>query len=185
MYMAYNHIYDIYHNLFCGDIMRICIVCSNEFVNICREVCCSKKCKLINGYIKNEKGCFIYKKSASGSYGKIRWKMKWYSAHRVAFEEFNGEIPEGKWVCHKCDTPKCVNPEHLFLGSASDNRKDCLSKKRALTGESHHFSKFTNDQVSEMKILRKEGFSYQRLMRIFNCSMLHLQKLFKEIYRKE
>lgn len=52
-------------------------------------------------------------------------------AHRVAWEEANGPIPEGLFVCHSCDNPPCVNSEHLFLGTPNDNVQDMLRKGRA------------------------------------------------------
>jgi hypothetical protein len=53
------------------------------------------------------------------------------SAHRYSWILHRGEIPEGIYVLHHCDTPACVNPDHLFLGTARDNKLDCLKKGRA------------------------------------------------------
>lgn len=55
-------------------------------------------------------------------------------AHRISFEIFNGVIPPGKFICHKCDNPPCVNPKHLFIGDRSDNMQDCFTKGRGRTG---------------------------------------------------
>lgn len=51
-------------------------------------------------------------------------------AHRVAWEVANGPIPDGLLVCHHCDNPPCCNPEHMFLGTKSDNAVDCIRKGR-------------------------------------------------------
>jgi len=55
---------------------------------------------------------------------------KTYRAHRFIYEYFNGPIPEVMLVCHSCDMPGCVNPNHLWLGTVSDNAMDSVNKKR-------------------------------------------------------
>jgi len=63
------------------------------------------------------------------------------SAHRYAFQTANGPIPNGLFVCHRCDNPRCVRRDHLFLGTASDNSRDMAAKGR---GYIKHFSHCPN-----------------------------------------
>jgi hypothetical protein len=63
-------------------------------------------------------------------YGKTSFRGNQDLSHRVFWKIINGEIPFGMFICHKCDNPGCVNPEHLFLGTPKDNMQDCVIKDR-------------------------------------------------------
>jgi len=182
--MAYSFPYS--HDIFLhakGIDMKECIVCGKQFEPFSSEKGCSIKCKLLAD-VRKENGCWFFKSSTSGPYSKIWWDKKWWSAHRASYEVFVGKIPHKMMVLHKCDNPKCINPDHLFIGTQKDNMKDKYRKGRSCSGEKNHLSKFTDIQVEEMKILRSEGFSYERLSRIFNCSITYLNLLFKNKIRK-
>lgn len=63
-------------------------------------------------------------------YGRITYQGKLSVAHRLSWVAFNGPIPDGLSVLHRCDNPSCINPEHLFLGTYSDNLRDAWAKGR-------------------------------------------------------
>jgi len=65
-------------------------------------------------------------------------------AHRVVYEGMVGPIPEGMFLCHHCDNPKCVRPDHIFVGTDADNKADMYAKGRHSHGERHWLSKVTH-----------------------------------------
>lgn len=78
------------------------------------------------------------------------YKNKHINGHRIAYMIKYGDIPHGKIVRHKCDNSKCINPEHLEIGSHQDNMRDKDERGRTVKGEIHHASKLTNTQAIEI-----------------------------------
>src|SRR5687768_7875966 len=89
-----------------------------------------------NRYVSRGDGCWAWTGvMGTNGYGLfwVRRGFKQYSsvgAHRVAWRLANGPVPDGLWVLHRCDNPRCVRPDHLFLGTHSDNMRDMWSKNR-------------------------------------------------------
>jgi hypothetical protein len=81
--------------------------------------------------VNNMTGCWewVGYKTAAG-YGRFMYKRKAIRAHRFSYQYHKGKNPEGYEICHHCDNTSCVNPEHLFLGTAKDNARDRDQKGR-------------------------------------------------------
>lgn len=87
-------------------------------------------------------------------YGRCGWHGHPMLAHRWAYELTYGQIPAGRLVCHRCDNPPCVRPDHLFLGSPRDNAADAVAKNRLPAGERSPRAKLSNESVREIRSLQ-------------------------------
>lgn len=87
-------------------------------------------------YVSKQDSCWIWNgpvrdpRRRNGHYGVFSLGGKRHSAHRWLYEHTVGPVPRDLFCCHKCDNPRCVNPEHIFIGSQADNIADCTSKGR-------------------------------------------------------
>lgn len=110
-------------------------------------------------------------------YGVIRIDTKLWRAHRLSWSLFAGPIPDGKSVLHRCDNTRCVNPNHLFIGTQLDNVKDMDAKGRGVRenrhpakGEAHGRAKLAEDQVAEIRHAHCHGARQVDLARIYGIS---------------
>lgn len=121
--------------------------------------------------------CWLWKKARTkDDYGLMSFAGKQYKAHRLSWLLAHGAIPAGLHVLHRCDTPNCVRPEHLFLGTHRDNMADRAIKGRANLprGEAHGSSRLTAAQVLAIRERRKNaGASFYELGRAFSISAQH------------
>ena len=96
-------------------------------------------------------GCWLWTAyRMKNGYGLFRTPAKHELAHRASYRLFTGELDQ-RDVMHACDTPACVNPEHLSLGTRKENMQDAKRKMRMRVGESHGRAKLTNEQVAFAK----------------------------------
>jgi len=128
-----------------------------------------------------EAGCWLWVGACKPTgYGNFYFEGKHVNAHKASYTMHAGPVPDGMCVCHRCDTPACVNPGHLFLGTHSDNTRDMRRKGRAIdnqpSGESNGNAKLTLAEVASIRVSEKPtqqladalGVTYQAVWQIRN-----------------
>ncbi len=119
----------------------------------------------------SDNGCWLFKgKKDRCSYGVLKINNRVKMAHRVSFVLHNGDIPIGLNVLHKCDTPSCCNPNHLFLGTQQDNVKDCVAKGRHAKGTKKKNAKLNPNTIQLIKQQRELGATMRKLAAKFKVS---------------
>jgi len=91
-------------------------------------------------------------------------------AHRVSWMLFNGPIPDGLFVLHRCDNPPCVRPDHLFLGTIRDNQVDSMNKGRNVRGTMNPRAKLDPDKVRSIRALYASGQTKESIAAMFGVS---------------
>lgn len=136
-----------------GRWMRDCEHCGAPFETQGGRTFCSSACILRHRSFAAEGDCWIWigrkDKDGYGIFGG-RGKKYGFRAHRESYKVFKCD-PGSLMVCHTCDNPPCVNPDHLFLGAAKDNAADMVRKGRQSRGEQHSSAKFTAAQVLSVR----------------------------------
>lgn len=100
--------------------------------------------------------------------------------HRFSYEHHKGPIPEGMVIMHKCDNPRCVNPDHLEAGTQSQNIKDAFARGRkvckasGVRGEAHGASKLNNEIVLA---IRASNDNYDKLAEMYGVSRTSIERI--------
>jgi hypothetical protein len=133
--------------------------------------------------VRTEAACWKWVGSVNQSgRGQLKINGAFLTASHVSYNLYNGSVPTGLYVLHKCDNPNCVNPEHLFLGSQSDNMQDMVSKGRqsVLKGELSPTCKLSDAQVIEIRRRHKPWCPKNGtapMAREFGVTYGHIQKI--------
>jgi hypothetical protein len=156
-------------------------------------------------YVKkgNPDKCWTWQASTHGKrnyYGQFSIGYKMFLASRVSYFVEHGTIDDSLEVCHSCDNPPCCNPNHLFQGTCSDNTKDAICKGRhnfqlypelRPYGKTHHWhlhirrgeelgcTKYTDQQVTEIRGLRLTGMSFDKIARRTGVSKSQVSRICK------
>jgi hypothetical protein len=134
--------------------------------------------------IKQESGCWEWTGAqCSKRYGTIGIAGKSWLAHRAAWLLFNNEDPGELCVCHKCDNGFCVNPDHLFLGTQTDNIHDMENKNRSYhpSGAEHGRAKLTWDDVNTVRLLASQGVRTGLLAERFGVSKPTILRIVRNV----
>ncbi len=119
------------------------------------------KDNLFANAVHDPSGCILWTRGTyRGGYGSIRHNGMTYGAHKLSWELANdAKVPDGMYVCHSCDTPACINPAHLFLGTQKQNVLDMMAKGRRVwgVGRKVHTAKLTDEDIPLIRAARKNG----------------------------
>jgi hypothetical protein len=107
--------------------------------------------------------------------------------HRVAYELTYGPIPAGIFVCHRCDVPPCVRPDHLFLGTQADNMRDAAEKGRArgVAGIRNWNARLTSEEVERIRALDDAGMPRKKTALLFGITPQHVGDIARRQKRKD
>lgn len=129
--------------------------------------------------VKKTDGCWLWIGSRdTNGYGRIGTggKTGLASAHRVSYELTNGQIPDGLHVLHSCDNPSCVRPDHLSLGTHTDNMRDMWAKQRGSCGvagrkgSNNPKSKLTEELVTDIRKMAASGIKNTEIAELFGVT---------------
>lgn len=132
---------------------------------------------------KKQGDCIVWTGTAT-PYGKLRVGSKFVRAHRLSYELVHGPIPNDQCVLHRCDNPRCVKPDHLFLGTRKDNIRDAMAKGRYRNGKGQSWEQLSDEQVREARRLAAAGTKRKVIADLLQTSLSNIYGICSGRYRK-
>lgn len=149
-----------------------CQTCKNLCYKKYALAFCSDKCRFLS-HVEVKNQCWLWTGGKNGfGYGKTNKDSVEIAAHRLSYELFIGAIEKGKLVCHSCDVPPCVNPNHLWIGTTQENKQDQLKKNRG-------GKKLKESDVIEIRRLYESGMGSQKISYLFNVTCSTISNIIK------
>lgn len=136
--------------------------------------------------LDEDTGCWNWSKCVqSNGYGRVRHDGRTAYAHRLSYLMLVGEIPDGFDVCHTCDNRRCVNPDHLFVGTRKDNMQDAVSKGRQASGDVLPQTKLRGDAAMRALEQIHKGRLYADIAKDFGVTRTSIGRLARNngVYR--
>lgn len=135
------------------EVKTICPHCGKSLLESVKPTFSDSDVKRFWSKVTKSDDCWISSAQPSGIYGRMFFGGTQILAHVASWLIHNGEIPAGLKVCHSCDQPRCVRPDHLFLGTMSQNMNDMVLKgrNRPSIGIKNNLAKLSDEQVIEIK----------------------------------
>jgi hypothetical protein len=129
--------------------------------------------------INNKTGCWEWKlRRDKDGYASINLGGNRERCSRISYQIYKGQIPNKMLVCHTCDNPPCVNPDHLFIGTHKDNMDDMVSKGKNKKGTNNGRHKLNNNMIKEIKKLYPIK-SMPTLAKMYNVSVVNISSIIR------
>lgn len=132
--------------------------------------------------VRKSDGCWEWqgRKNANG-YGVFSLDRKHVLAHRFVLAITSGSVPSFLAVCHHCDNPSCVNPDHLFVGTKADNSRDMVEKGRSSAGQDRPLAKLTEDEVKAIRARYEAGETQRAIAFEFGVNQSTVSRLVRHV----
>lgn len=140
--------------------------------------------RFLSSFDVQPNGCWVWTGMMAGAdarYGRIEVDKQKIAAHRYSYALHNGDLPLGAYICHHCDNPPCVNPDHLYAGDAFTNAADMVRRGRtngaAVSGERNKSARLTGATVKEMREKYERGSTQESLANEYGVSKSHAHRI--------